>query len=378
VLINRAVERARLLRLPEILLRRRGEAAARAPLVVVPGMFGTRLRDRFGRFLWGTTARLYRGPPLGTAEGVTSDGIVEGMTLLPGVAHADVHGGLLRFLEAAGGYRRGEDLVTVDYDWRAGSAAGVEALAETIHRLRGASDERVDVFAVSTGGQVVRHYLAGAAHTVRRTIYLAAPQRGTFDALACVHRGFRFAPGGKLFPGEEAALAQTVLDALPHQDDPVFVDEQGTPVPLDLYDERTWHETSLLPKPVAGLQQRLERARAAHRALDGALPHDAFVIGARHRPTPARAVLVRGKARVPPPVPRSDDPFLPFSYAPGDGDLPAASLRAIPGLDDRRLWWVETAVHARLPAHPFVHRLVLEGLLATDRHIPATTLRNSC
>jgi pimeloyl-ACP methyl ester carboxylesterase len=376
VLINRALERVRQLRLADVLLRRRGRAQSHLPLIVVPGMFGTRLADARGRLVWGSTARLYRGPSIAAAEGARSDGLIEEMSLLPGLAGVDVHGGLLRFLERAGGYRRGEDLIALDYDWRAGALAGAEALAALVQRVRGASDDKVDLCCVSTGGQVARHFLAREPRAVRRVLYVGAPQRGTFDALASLHRGFRFAPGGKLFRGAEAARTQTALDALPHPDEPLFVDDRGARVPLDLYDERTWRETGLLEEAVPELQDGLDRARAAHRALDVAPAGDAFVIGARHLPTPARVVLLRGKAHVPPPAPRRDDPFVGFTYLPGDGELSEASLRAVPGLDEKRLWWATPAAHARLPADPLVHRYVLEGLLATERFIPATILRS--
>lgn len=370
MLINRALEGARLLRLDNLLLRRRSRAASRAPLIIVPGMFGTRLVDGAGQLLWGSTAALYRGPAIGAAEGVRSDGLLEALQLVPGLAQVDIQGSLLRFLEGVGGYRRGEDLICLDYDWRAGAQAGAEALAGVVQRVRGASDEKVDLFAISTGGQVARHFVAAQGEAVRRVVYLGAPQRGTFDALACLHRGFRFAPGGKLFPAGDAALAQSTVDALPFGE-PVFVDEGGSPVPLDLYDEKTWRDTGL----GSVTQARLTKARAAHEALARA-PHapEAFVLGGRHLPTPSRVVLVRGKARVPPAAPRPDDPFVGFSYTPGDGELSASSLRALPGLDEKRLWWVKSAAHGRMPADPLVHRLAVEALLATSRHIPATKL----
>jgi hypothetical protein len=367
-LLNRGVERWRHLRAAG--LRARACAVAkRLPLVIVPGMFGCRLVDGRGRLLWGSTWRLYRGPPIARAEGARPDGVIDGLALVPGLLDYDVHGGLLRFLEEVGGYRRRKDLFTFTYDWRAGVMAGAGALAAFLATV----PARVDLLGISTGGQLVRWLLGdGGAARVRRAIYLGGPQRGTFDALASLHRGFRFAPGGKHFTGAEAALCQTTLDALPHPDEPLFVDRAGRPLGLDLFDAAVWRRLGLGPHGSPGLDEGLARARRLHRRLDAlsdgaaraaGAAVDSFVIGARHLPTPARVVVDGDRAWVPPPVPPPDDPRAALAYLPGDGELSEASLRALPGLDERRLRFVTPSAHAKLPSHAPAHRLILEALL---------------
>jgi hypothetical protein len=125
----------------------------------------------------------------------------------------------------------------------------------------------------------------------------------------------------------------------------------------------------------------LARARALHRALDrvATLPHpDAYVIGGRHMPTPARVLVRRGGGvHVPPPVPRTDDPYIGYLYRPGDGELPETSMRALPGIAPDRIWEVGPKAHAAFASDAGVHRLICEALLATDRFIPSTDLRKS-
>ncbi|MEO7096268.1 MAG: hypothetical protein ABI175_23615 [Polyangiales bacterium] len=136
--------------------------------MLVPGMCGTRLVDERGRIVWGNLASLYTGPSITTAT--RSAGLLESIEIVPGVAGVDIYGGLVRFFERAG-YRRGEDLFVLDYDWRTGAVDGARALARTISAIRGIGDERVDVIALSTGGIVTRAYLAehgGAA--LRRVV----------------------------------------------------------------------------------------------------------------------------------------------------------------------------------------------------------------
>jgi hypothetical protein len=397
VLLNRLFEAARGLTLRERLLVRRGRGARdRRPVVLVPGMCGTRLETPGGFSLWGTTRTLYVGARIRGDGDVRTNGLLRELTVVPGLYAHDVFGGMVRALGRAG-FAEGEDLHVLDFDWRQGICAGARALADLVARIRGFGDERVDLVAVSTGGLVVRTYLgyggadplagappsADAARAIGRVVYVGAPQRGSFDALACLHRGFRFAPAGRLFAPREAAACQISWDALPHPDDPVFVDEDGAPLAIDLYDPATWDRLRLGdPATAAERAGCLARALALHRALDRAadLPHpDLYVIGGRHLPTPARALVRRGGAgvHVPPPVPRRDDPTIGYLYRPGDGELPEASLRGLPRLPPARVWEAGPKAHAAFASDPGVHRLVCEALLATDRFIPSTDLRKT-
>jgi len=359
--------------------------------------------------LWGSTTALYFGRGVTRRDDVRPGGLLRELTLLPGLLAYDVFGGLVRALGRAG-FVEGEDLFVLDYDWREGVAAGARALADLIARIRGfvaaplrapqpgrelRAQDRVDLVAVSTGGLVARAYLgyggadplaSGAplagAPAVARVVYVGAPQRGSFDALACLHRGFRFAPGGHLFSPGETAACQMSWDALPHPDEPVFVDQRGQPLELDLYDPEVWSRLRLGDaRDAAQRPERLARARALHLALDRAPAQpvaEAVVIGACHLPTPARVLVRDGgapPAYVPPPVPRRDDPFVGYLYRPGDGELPETSLRGLPGLPADRVWQVRPRKHAALPSDPAVHRLVIEALLATERFIPSTDLK---
>lgn len=337
-------------------------------MVLVPGMFGSRLADGAGRLLWGNVARLYFGPPIATAAGVRPAGLLEELPLFPGLS-VDVHGRLIRTLERAGGYRRGKDLFLFDHDWRTGVEEAAGRLRELVARLRGAGDGRVDLVGVSTGGLVIRHFLLQAHAWARRVVYVGVPHRGTFDALASLHRGFRFAPGGKLFSPDEGAGCQTTWDALPHPDEPVFCDEEGGPLPLDLYDAALWEELGLTRQARRIVEPSLASALRAHRALDAAPspPGDSYVIGATHLPTPHRAVVGKGGAWIPPPKAPAGDRRARFGYASGDGELPEASLRALPGLAPERVWLARPARHGKLPSDPDVHARILEALRGEPR-----------
>ena len=294
MLVNRLLEGVRALTLQERLLARRGRGARdRRPVVLVPGMCGTRLDTTAGLPLWGTTRTLYVGPRVTRRKDVRPSGLLRQLTIVPGLYAYDVFGGMVRALGRAG-FVEGEDLHVLDFDWRQGIVAGARALGDLVARIRGFGEERVDLIGVSTGGLVLRTYLgyggddplAGAppnpdvARTIGRVVYVGAPQRGSFDAIACLHRGFRFAPAGKLFSAREAAGCQISWDALPHPDDPVFVDEEGAPLAIDLYDPATWERLRL------GDAADRRRTLRQSDARPGAPPR----ARSRRRPPPSRRV----------------------------------------------------------------------------------------
>jgi len=375
MLLNRVAEKLNAGVRPRLrLLRARAEAlTVRRPVILVPSVLGTRLADEHGTMVWGSVRRLFLGPA--PPDGARPAGLLTGFKIVPGVWEYDVFGGLVRFLDHVGGWRLGEDLHVLEYDWRHGVLAAAEELDRLVDRVRGTSDEPVDLVCFSTGGLVGRAWLATAADRVRRVVYIGAPHRGSLMALDCLATGLRIAPGGRTFPAREVARVQTVWDALPHPDEKVFMDEDGRGLEIDLYDAAAWRRLGL-DAGVPDLAERLARARAVHTALDaGAARHpEAFVIGGRHIPTPSKCLVRAGKARLPPCVPQPDDPLAGLCYEPGDATLVARSLCAAPGLRPADAWFVRPREHRMLPADSEVKRLVVEALLATDRAIPHTSL----
>lgn len=352
-----------------LLARRSRLRGERMPAVLVPGILGVHLADERGRAVWGPTRRLYAGPPFATAPLHPGD-LLRRFPLVPPLWEYDVYGGLLRFLCRVGGYRLGEDLFFLSYDWRGGISSAAEALAALLAGLRGIGDERVDLIGVSSGGLIIRRCLVGGselAGAVHRVVHVGTPQLGSFHALRLLQSGVRIAPLGRLFSAGDLARCQTVWDSLPVSDEPFFIDPDGEPLPLSLYDPQVVRRLRLLPD-VPDLEARLRCARETQQALAAAVPPlDTFIIGARHRPTVRRVVVRGGRAELPTCAPRRDDPLVGHEYEPGDGSVGLRSLLGLPGHDPLRSYFLRPAAHHRLPSDPETHRLVLEALLAADR-----------
>ncbi len=361
--INRALER----------WRRKGSGALgdraaklreRRPLVVVPSILGTKIVDDCGCVLWGSVKRLYVGPPIVTAQRAMATGLLDGFTVVPGVYRYDVFGGLLRFLERVGGYRRGVDLFVLEYDWRESVLDGAARLADFVAQLRGTGQRGAfDLLAISTGGLVARHFLARGNEAVGRVVYVGTPHRGSFQAISTLHDGVQMVPLGRRIPPYETAACKTCWDGLPHPDERVFLDEEGTVLATSLYEPSTWRSLGLGP-PVHDLEQQLERAHDLHRALDAAAPHaDSIVIGARHLPTLSKLPVRAGRVVLPACSPQKGDPLAGALFEPGDTSLPARSLEGLPGLTPDRVRSVTVDEHRLLPAHTQVHQLALEALI---------------
>jgi len=366
-----------------LLKERARSASPRNPVVLVPPVLAVRLVDGAGRPVWGQTRHLWRGPSVSRAQNVKPAGLIEAFTIVPGLVSHDVFGGMVRFLEDIGGYRRGQNLFHLDYDWRGSVADGAEELAKLIDRLRGGGDEQIDLVCVSSGGMVARYYLAVSQSSVgvgdvprpplpiRRVVYVASPQRGTFSALANAHEGIVLAPFGKRFNQQEVGSCQIIYDSLPHPDERIFIDERGEPLDLDHYDSSVWRELALGDHGLLGLQHRLDHAKKIHRTLDQLSTHPAAVVmGGAHVATPSRATVQNGKVFITDCCSIDDNPAGDRGYVPGDGSVPIASL-LLPEMEESAVWKITPQDHHMISKEPEVHRLTLEGLLTAECPIPA-------
>lgn len=381
VLVNRLLEAARSSGHVHRELARRARDAVRRPIVVVPPVLGVRLVDDRGRTMWGATPRLLftAGQTLGPLADARPDGHLAGFTLVPRLYERDVLGGLVRYLERIYGAREGEDLFVLAYDWRRPLAEGARELARLLARIRGASDAQVDLIGISSGGNVIRSFLAGdpdedlvlgpAIGAIHRVVYLGTPHRGNVGGFGYLVEGiqiFGVRPDGPTLQRR----CPSIFDLLPHPDERIFVDAHGDRLELDHLDPRTWRELRLPGHDRPELAADLARARAEHLRV-ARVPHPpSVVIADRHRPTAARAVILDGALVIPCASCKGDPERYPYAFEPGDGVVPAATMAAAPGLSADGPWWVNTSEHARIATDAHVHPLVVEALLSPHKPVP--------
>jgi pimeloyl-ACP methyl ester carboxylesterase len=251
--------------------------AAQAPVIVIPGILGSKLRDaRTGEELWpgslwsvafGTKEHLalpFDPATLAPTAEARADGLFEA------ALGTDFYGEILRTLEHEGGYRRAHPGTPTDatrrhyyvfaYDWRQDNvrtAARLDALIEQIRADHGDPALKVDIVAHSMGGLVTRYFLryggqdvlpvlhrddfkvsdAGAAK-VRTAILLGTPNLGSVNSLHGFIDGAKV--GLRRIPTEVLATMPSVFQLFPHPINDWLIDVHGEPLDRDLFDVELW------------------------------------------------------------------------------------------------------------------------------------------
>jgi hypothetical protein len=268
--------------------------ARQPPVVLIPGAFGSVLRDRrSGRELWpvSTSKLLFDdyaelGLPIDPVTLDPDPGQAEAHAVLRSGLGRDFYGGLIETLQRVGGYQRCRadappgggsycDLYVYVYDFRLDNlraAAGLGALIERIRAEHGDPRLRVDVIAHSNGGLVARYFerygtrvpAAGeapayeGARAIRRLLLVGTPNLGTLQPVLSLLRGEEI--GLRRIPPEVVATCPGITQMMPFPQVPWLVDLQGNVIAADLYDIATWRELgwSLFDAHIA------ERVVAAH------------------------------------------------------------------------------------------------------------------
>ena len=248
------------------------------PLIVIPGAFGSRLRDRrTGREIWPRSDRSllvssYRDleVDIDADQLVPKVGDVEAYDIFESGLGRDFYGEVLRTLQQAGGYVRcgpcekprpdRRNFYVYPYDFRLEDLAAAQGLHELIERIRTDFEDprlQVDVLAHSNGGMLARYYARygtaalpadgpfkptheGAA-AIRRLLLVGTPNLGTIQPVLSLLRGEEVLLGQ--IPLEVMASCPGTLQIMPHPAIPWLVDLQGRTVDLDLYDIATWRES---------------------------------------------------------------------------------------------------------------------------------------
>lgn len=324
-------------------------AAAQPPVIVIPGVLGSRLRDaRSGELLWpGSLRNLLFGDQAQLALRIDPDSlevlpdslVADG--LFEQALGQDYYGQILRTLARDGGFvpaRAGEGCEHLQrryyvfaYDWRQDNvvtARKLDALIEQIRRDCADPALKVDVVAHSMGGLVTRYFLRygtrdvldgntldptmDGSHKVRRAILLGTPNLGSVGSLEGFLDGRRI--GFSRVPPEVLATMPSVYQLFPHPLNAWLVKPDGEELLRDLFDVTLWqrfqwaifdpHVRAKLAAQGADeaalrvreryFEKRLERARRFVWALSRQVPAmdtQLILFGGDCLPTPARALV---------------------------------------------------------------------------------------
>jgi pimeloyl-ACP methyl ester carboxylesterase len=245
------------------------------PVVVIPGVFGSKLRDRTtGIEVWPGTAQMilfgdYRNLALDfdpATLAVRPDNL-DAFDIADAELGQDFYRKLIETLRDFGGYVRGQlgtppkagerRYYIYAYDWRQDnveSARGLDRMIEAIRRDYGDPKLRVDMVAHSMGGLIARYYqrygtedvldgreshitLYGSTR-VRKLILLGTPNMGSVSSLHAFLIGEKIGFGR--IPQETLATLPSGYQLFPHPLVTWLIDADGRPRQDDLFDGATW------------------------------------------------------------------------------------------------------------------------------------------
>ncbi|HKQ97043.1 MAG TPA: hypothetical protein VJV75_04135 [Candidatus Polarisedimenticolia bacterium] len=365
----------------------------RHPVIVLHGLMGSKLRnERTHESVWGRLIDAITVSPHDDLalpiDDPTLDGNRDALVPYALYEHAlgvKFYGAMIDALRDVGGYRMGDlenprpdDTGFVYlYDWRRDNVESALRLGQSIRTMKerlGEPDLKFDIVAHSMGGMVALYYLMygtedvvsdGRSHEVTwagsrdisRLVLVGTPLRGSMAAFRLLHQG-----AARTMATEIVFTMPSLYQLLPGPGESHFVDPEGAPVDLDLYDASTWvRQGWSVFAPAAGrsgrravaaasnpaevesrarqtrfLQASLDRARGFREALDRVAgvepPVPVNLFGSDCVPTLEKAVV---KQTATGPVTEFADEDKPdremrgiekLLLAPGDGKITAASL----------------------------------------------------
>jgi len=255
----------------------REHAAVRShvPVIIVPGLMGSRLADRkTGVEAWpGSTRKLLTSGYLNLALRIDpltlepkDDGLIA-TGLFDAAAGLDFYRKVVNALQEVGGYKRGHPGEPVTdhearfyafaYDWRQDNIMAVRALDALIEQIRrdyGDPELRVDIIAHSMGGLSVRYYerygtadvlegnyfpVTGAgARKLRRIVLLGTPNEGSVSAIHYFLNGYQV--GLSRLPNVGVVTMPSTYQLFPHPQANWITTMRGAPLHLDQFDAEVW------------------------------------------------------------------------------------------------------------------------------------------
>jgi pimeloyl-ACP methyl ester carboxylesterase len=253
-------------------------SAPERPVVLIPGILGTRLVDAAGRAVWGERNSLLNYPKLELTPGspgsrLKADGLVKSINVLGPFWTIHEYDSLLDRLHRLG-FVDGQTLFILPYDWRKSNfdtADQLDALVRSTPALQGG---KFDIVAHSMGGLVAKIWMLGrgGAARVNKAIYMGTPFRGSMNAFATLSDGWgafaNFMAGGISTVRRVTLSFPSIYELFPNYDDCCRLGDPANHTTLDIFSGTTWTQRDWLPPEYqpggsrsAMFEQNLAKAR---------------------------------------------------------------------------------------------------------------------
>lgn len=242
---------------------------SRTTVVLVPGVTGTKLRNRrSGKTVWGNTASFFSPHDGGYAitlpihpsnDAIESFAPIEQVRLL--LYRKEVYGTIVRLMEKNGlrhgdlhNPRSDERFFFFIYDWRRDNVSAARQLAQELAKL---GQRRVALICQSNAAYICRYVvkygdvsLDEAEHGVRHTpagvtiekvVLVGTSNGGSIRILHEMDRGRRYFPLiGRTWLPETLFTIRSLFQDLPTYQTDLFLSFDGHPLRVDLFDVVSW------------------------------------------------------------------------------------------------------------------------------------------
>lgn len=231
------------------------------PLVLIPGILGSKLCGQSGEVVWGTGRSLSNFTRLqlnvSHPEKLEPCGLIDKIEILGPLYSINAYKALLDHLRSIG-FIENKNLFLFDYDWRLSNYDNARKLKEFIaaRQAEGKLPGRFDIIAHSMGGIVARIYLnENLDNRVNKIIYFGAPFLGAANTLGTLSEGWgsfsNWLAGGMDKIREVTVSFPGFLELLPRYNRCCYVrDTDGTRRDIDIFDANEWKALNWLPSRV--------------------------------------------------------------------------------------------------------------------------------
>jgi pimeloyl-ACP methyl ester carboxylesterase len=263
------------------------------PVILIPGILGSRLVDDSGQEIWpGSTWQLmtsrYVDLELPVAPLVSGQqrSTLKAGGLFDRAAGREYYSRIISVLQGPGDYlpgRAGEVVgdarpryYVFTFDWRQDAVKSAAALNDLIEQVKldyGRPDLQVDIIAHSMGGLIARYYarfgkedlLAGndfpvthsGAKNIRRLILVGTPNLGSVEAMRSLMEGRTL--GLRQTPPEVIMTMPAIYQLFPHALNNWLYTTAGKPLQRDQFDAGIWERFEMGPWGPALRQRVMEK-----------------------------------------------------------------------------------------------------------------------
>lgn len=256
------------------------QTSGRNPVIVIPGIMGTKLVDSNGKTVWFSARRNktddlrlpMTSPVLArNRDGVRAEDIIREVNV-PILPDIEVYQTVIDALEGRGYTEatwsdpKATDVFYVfPYDWRRDNVESAHLLmrkmVDTKRKLK-RPDLKFDIICHSMGGLVARYAAmygmadlrrdgvtpvpnwSGGAH-MRKFLMFGTPNQGSFGSFEALLNGYGLLAGRRLpffdnLRNDEVFAIPSSFQLMPHKNTARFFDEHLNPIKVDIYDPKTW------------------------------------------------------------------------------------------------------------------------------------------